>query len=824
MADAGSWAARTLAGAESGVIVRDADGEILACNDRACELLGLTREELTGRSALDPRWRALRLGGAPLPAEDFPSMVALRTGRPLHNVLVGVVRPRGGRAWLSFTSLPGPDGGGVMSLFDDVSALVFGRETERSSLAIATELAAMPPGGLSDVIGPCLDEVLAVLDASTAALWTIDHDRGVLQVVQRRQAVDEEVRVAPWDSTPIDVVSWLLASLSRDGTIVVTEGDDLPAAAAPIRARLQEQAMATAVFAPLLVRGRLDGLVSVSFTRVVELVEPLVDFVGLVAGLLGQAYARERALGELRQLNATLDQRVQERSQALRREQDRLRAVLDALPDLLIELDGNDTITAARVPAVGWDFVRGADLTGHPVLSVVPAELTTLAGRRLASVRRTAQMATFEFAVPIGERSRTFETRLVPVGSAGEVLALVRDVTQEAGQAENLRELSALLARLTGELMAAARARDEVLVGVGHELRTPLSDVVLACDLLVGGDFGPLDEEQRGAVETIRARAGHLLHVVDDLLDVEAEASRPLVEVQPVPLAGVVAEVAARIAPAARDAGLRLIPRAPVGGLEVETDRHRLVLVLDNLLENAVQFTDPGGTIGIEVLPPARGEVRLAVWDTGIGIAPEDHPRLFAPFVRLDPERARRYDGTGLGLALVERAAGVLGGRVELDSAPGRGSRFTVVLPCREQGAAHPGWPQGWLGHVVTPAQYEDALAAGRLAPGPAGFVHLSSPHQLAGTVGRFFADVADPLVIVVDPAGWEELVRWEEGEPGQWFPHAYGEVPWTAVLAVMPWEDLAPELGVAGAGGLPAAAWANAQPDDALGSAGVER
>ena len=108
----------------------------------------------------------------------------------------------------------------------------------------------------------------------------------------------------------------------------------------------------------------------------------------------------------------------------------------------------------------------------------------------------------------------------------------------------------------------------------------------------------------------------------------------------------------------------------------------RLKQAIVNLLSNAVKFTPEGGSVGLQVKGSEAGErLLITVWDTGIGIKQEDYGKLFQPFQQLDSRLNRQYDGTGLGLALVKRLADMHGGTVELDSEPGRGSRFTILLP-----------------------------------------------------------------------------------------------------------------------------------------------
>jgi signal transduction histidine kinase len=116
--------------------------------------------------------------------------------------------------------------------------------------------------------------------------------------------------------------------------------------------------------------------------------------------------------------------------------------------------------------------------------------------------------------------------------------------------------------------------------------------------------------------------------------------------------------------------------------IQIEADPLRLKQIVVNLLGNAIKFTPAGGSFGIEIIAPqAEKQIRMTIWDTGIGIRDEDLPNLFQPFVQLDAGLSRQYEGTGLGLALVRRMAELHGGSVSVESNPNQGSRFTVSLP-----------------------------------------------------------------------------------------------------------------------------------------------
>ncbi len=218
---------------------------------------------------------------------------------------------------------------------------------------------------------------------------------------------------------------------------------------------------------------------------------------------------------------------------------------------------------------------------------------------------------------------------------------------------------------------------------LSHELRTPLAAVLGMLDLLTDQ---PLDA---AAMELVAAatRNGHaLLAVVNDLLDVWAvDTGALLVRVDNVDVRSVIEEATATIAPRAEQKGLRLELALPSELPKVEADPHRLRHVLHHLLDNAVKFTDAGIVhVSTEVEARARGEtaLRLVVRDTGIGIHPNDHERIFETFVQADGSATRRHGGAGLGLAIARRLAGLMRGTIGLSSAPGEGSAFWVALPC----------------------------------------------------------------------------------------------------------------------------------------------
>lgn len=237
--------------------------------------------------------------------------------------------------------------------------------------------------------------------------------------------------------------------------------------------------------------------------------------------------------------------------------------------------------------------------------------------------------------------------------------------------------------RTEAALAQALRARDDFLANMSHELRTPLNAILGQTEILQIGIHGAVNDRQHRALKTIEESGSHLLSLINDILDLaKMEATYTELELQLVDVP-TVAEAALRLI---RDLAHRkniqvhaiFNPHLP----PLRADERRLKQILLNLLSNAVKFTLDGGEIGLIIQCNAEKQVmRFIVWDTGIGIEPEQQERLFLPFVQVDSSLARSYDGTGLGLALVKRIVTLHGGNVRVRSRVGKGSQFIVELP-----------------------------------------------------------------------------------------------------------------------------------------------
>ena len=258
----------------------------------------------------------------------------------------------------------------------------------------------------------------------------------------------------------------------------------------------------------------------------------------------------------------------------------------------------------------------------------------------------------------------------------GRIICVCMDNSERLNALESLQLANAALQQ-------AARFKDEVFANMSHELRTPLNSIIGMTESLQMQVYGELAPRHHRPVETILSSARHLLDLINDVLDLaKIEAGKIELKKHVFDLAKMVESVRVMIREAAANKQLRLIFKIPENLPLLSTDERRLKQILVNLLDNAVKFTPEGRAVGLEVQrTETPAQILITVWDEGIGIPPDEQERLFHPFVQLDTGLARRYEGTGLGLALVQRLSQLLGGEVKLESRSGFGSRFTVVLP-----------------------------------------------------------------------------------------------------------------------------------------------
>jgi len=372
-----------------------------------------------------------------------------------------------------------------------------------------------------------------------------------------------------------------------------------------------------------------------------------------------------------------------------------------------------------------------------------------------------------QLARELTDLSRAAHDAALVLSNANRELAGALDQRNRSHQQlrQVLLHLDEKVQRRTQELVVALqqaesanRAKSEFIAAISHELRTPLNVILGMSEVLTEQTVGPLNERQIESVRYIDESGRHLLALINDILDLsKIEAGKLELDRQETSLYDLCESSLRLVRPAAEAKGQQLTLERRTPDLSLHIDGRRIKQVLVNLLSNAIKFTPNGGSITLEAsAQPGRRELTIAVIDTGIGVPPEYRDKLFKPFQQIDGALNRRHSGTGLGLALVRRITEMHGGRADLESTPGQGSRFYIVLPLDYTAPAFPFMPAlasdaavGLVGrHVLIADDQETNVLLYRSLPA------LAGARITVARTGREAIDVAladQPDLVLMD-------------------------------------------------------------------------
>lgn len=376
----------------------------------------------------------------------------------------------------------------------------------------------------------------------------------------------------------------------------------------------------------------------------------------------------------------------------------RFRELLEAAPDAIIEVDRSGQIVLLNgMTEKLFGYERG-ELLGQALEILIPDDL------RAAHVQNRSGYFAHPLTRPMGSglalQGRRKDGSCFPVeislspvhsGDGFSVTAIIRDIT-ERKQAED--QLRAIQEQFNRELQLrsqaverADRLKSEFLSSMSHELRTPLHTIIGFSELLSEELKGPLNEDQKKFVAHIQRDSAHLLGLINQILDLsKIEAGRLELHRQIIDMRGAAEEVLASIRPQGETRSIRIETNLD-GAVELDADYLRFKQILFNLLSNAVKFSPEGGLIRLEAV---RGPnlIEISVSDTGIGIPREEQESVFDKFHQVGSKAVR--EGTGLGLAVTKALVEQHGGRIRVESEPGKGSRFTFTIPRRDAAATGP--------------------------------------------------------------------------------------------------------------------------------------
>ncbi|HEY3782947.1 MAG TPA: ATP-binding protein [Fimbriimonadaceae bacterium] len=380
--------------------------------------------------------------------------------------------------------------------------------------------------------------------------------------------------------------------------------------------------------------------------------------------------------------------RIQEQNQELKEGEERVRAVLDSSTNAVLLIDQDEKIIDwnARAEAMfGW---TNEEALGRLVSeTIVPARSREWYHVRLERfMAKGEQGSTGVHDMTAMRRDGTefpAELAFSPLKIHGvmTVCVFITDIT-ERKRAEEIDRQNFELVEMNRLIEEGSRIKGEFLASMSHELRTPLNGIIGFTEFLSEGKPGPINPKQREYLGDILNSGQHLLNLINDILDLaKVEAGKMEFFPEFFSVAQTVNEVCSVARPLAQKKRIQVRVDVSRELDQVELDPQKFKQVLFNLLSNAIKFTDEGGTIDISAAPFDAYRFRLLVKDTGIGIKIEDMDRLFREFQQLDSGSSKRYEGTGLGLALTQKILELQGGSISVESEVGKGSTFIVTLP-----------------------------------------------------------------------------------------------------------------------------------------------
>jgi PAS domain S-box-containing protein len=720
-----------------GIVLQDAAGVILACNSNAERILGLTADQMMGRTSVDPRWQAIHEDDSPFPGETHPAMVTLRTGKPCSKVIMGVHKPDERLTWLSINSEPlfranEPMPYAVVASFSDITEQ---KDYENLLRRQNKQLAALQETTLALIKQLELDELLTEIIRKAAALVNTEH--GYLFVLEPEiERLIMRVGIGVFESN-VGHQQLLGEGLSGEawrlrGSVTVRNYQQWSG-------RLDGLDPLCAVVAtPLHVGDKILGFLGLAYLEEgpmfdAEKLNLLEQFAALASVALENAHLynaareelaeRQRAEETLRQSEARLQHlysELQAVSKAETNEHARRLALLDEM-----SREMNSALNEREIFKIATGYISQLIQTERTAITLLTetkdsVQIVAFEGtppkkdgqaiainQRLPLAKKLLQKAIEEKRLVIVsdanqselEHSDTSSMMIAPLIMGEEVIGTVNVVRQKnftkrdkdlllhlasflgitiessrrKKELEKARE-EAEKARLAAE--SANRAKSTFLANMSHELRTPLNGILGYAQLLSRGN--DLTAMQKKGLNIIQNSGEHLLTLLNDILDL-SKIEVDQMELHPATfhlqnmLKGLVGTFQIRAEEKGINFDYECFANLPLG---VHGDEKRLRQVLLNLLSNAIKFTSAG-----EVSLKAgmyRGKIRLQVEDTGIGIAPDALEHIFDPFYQA--AQAVHHTGTGLGLAISSKLVEMMGGELYVKSELGKGSVFWVDL------------------------------------------------------------------------------------------------------------------------------------------------
>jgi signal transduction histidine kinase/PAS domain-containing protein len=416
-----------------------------------------------------------------------------------------------------------------------------------------------------------------------------------------------------------------------------------------------------------------------------------------------------RNVGDLRRATEQIEENYRKMRLAemqSRGERDRLNLIIDSVADPIIVTDASGSTSLMNDPGERLFATRpGATLSEQRRVQANDAHFSSFVSGMLLSddQRRVGEVNLTDPATGAPMPFEAIAGKMLT--EQGELTAIVsilhdrREAIEKAALYEQLKRASdelerkvhaatadiaqqnELLRRQAFELEQASALKSQFLANMSHEFRTPLNAILGYTSMLQQGVAGPIDAPIRRHLSRVASNGQHLLSIINEILDISRiEAGRMPLQLSKFKVPDLVGEVLAELDSIVRRSRLEIVTDISSDLKPVYSDRQKVKQILLNLLSNAIKFTPEGSVKIVARAQRAPKTLSISVADTGIGIAPDDHQRIFEDFKQLDNSPTRAYGGTGLGLSICRRLADIIGGEITVRSQPGKGSTFTLTL------------------------------------------------------------------------------------------------------------------------------------------------